>query len=333
MSVLVVIVNYRTGRLVVDCLRSLEPELRQHPATRVTVVENASGDDSAEVIRAAIEQHGWGSWVELLISPVNGGFAAGNNCAIRHAIQSGAAAPDFYWLLNPDTQVRPGALRAMRDFMGSHPRAGIAGGMLEEGDGALWPYAFRFPSLVGEIERGFRLGVVSRLLKNWAVVRRMPNQPTEVDWLPGASMMIRREVFDAVGLMDESYFLYFEETDFCLQARRAQWQCWYVPESRVMHIAGQSTGVTDKRRPPRPLPKYWFDSRRRYFVKNHGRVYAVCADVAWVLSFLTWRVRRLLQRKPDPDPPHLLADFIRNSAILNACVSSDDAGSPASSRS
>jgi hypothetical protein len=116
--------------------------------------------------------------------------------------------------------------------------------------------------------------------------------------------------------MDEQYFLYFEETDFCLHARRAGWSCWYVPASRVMHIAGQSTGVTNRDGPPRRRPQYLFDSRRRYFVKNHGLGYAALADVAWSVGLASWRLRRRLQRKPDPDPPSLLADSVRNSVFL-----------------
>src|SRR5262249_20160029 len=117
-------------------------------------------------------------------------------------------------------------------------------------------------------------------------------------------------VFDAIGLMDDAYFLYFEEVDFCLRARRAGWPCWYVPTSRVVHLVGQSSGVTDTKRPARRVPRYWVESRRRYFQKNHGRVYALFADLAWALGFSLWRLRLWVQRKPDNDPPSFLWDFI-----------------------
>jgi hypothetical protein len=83
-----------------------------------------------------------------------------------------------------------------------------------------------------------------------------------------------------------------------------------------MHIAGQSTGVTVRNQRPKRLPQYWFDSRRRYFIKNHGLVYAAVADAVWLVSFSLWRCRRAIQRKPDQDPPQLLQDFIRNSVFL-----------------
>jgi GT2 family glycosyltransferase len=204
--------------------------------------------------------------------------------------------------------------------MEQHPDVGIAGSSFEEVDGKLWPIAFRFPTVLSELDSGLRLGIVSKLLSRWAVARTMTNEQCQVDWLPGASMLIRREVFKSIGLMDEGYFLYYEETDYCLQAKRAGWSCWYVPQSRVMHIAGQSTGVTVRNALPKRLPQYWYDSRRRYFIKNHGLLYSVLADATWIVGFSLWRVRRVIQRKPDQDPPKMLEDFIRNSVFLKGGV-------------
>jgi GT2 family glycosyltransferase len=202
--------------------------------------------------------------------------------------------------------------------MEQHPQVGIAGSGIEEPDGTLWPIAFRFPSILSELDLSLRLGFVSKLLSKWVVAQHMGNTPQPIDWVPGASMMIRRHVFESIGLMDEGYFLYYEETDFCLQAKRAGWPCWYVPQSRIMHISGQSTGVTGKQDTPKRLPQYLFDSRRRYFVKNHGWFYAALADVAWLSGFILWQVRRRIQRKPDSHPPQMLTDFLRNSVLFGA---------------
>jgi GT2 family glycosyltransferase len=314
-TVLVVIVNYRTPMLTLNCLGSLVSEVQSLPLTRVAVVDNDSGDGSFEQIGSAIATSGWGDWVSLIASDHNGGYAFGNNVVIRPALES-PNPPPYFLLLNPDTIVRPGAIKALVDFMEKHPEIGIAGSSFEEADGTPWPIAFRFPNVLSELDSGLRLGVVTKILSNWVVPRTMSEQEAQVDWLPGASMLIRRQVFDSVGLMDEGYFLYYEETDFCLQARRAGWPCWYVPQSRVMHIAGQSTGVTDRKLIPKRLPQYWFDSRRRYFVKNHGWLYAAIADAVWIFGFVIWRLRRVIQRKPDTDPPKLLSDFLRNSLFL-----------------
>ncbi|MBF2026925.1 MAG: glycosyltransferase family 2 protein [Oscillatoriales cyanobacterium C42_A2020_001] len=313
---LIVTVNYRTADLVIESLRSLANEIQTTPIFKVAVVDNNSGDGSAGKIAAAIAAEGWEDWATLMPSSVNGGFSYGNNYAIRPALQS-TNPPDYFLLLNPDAQVRPGALQALIDFMDQHPKVGIAGASLEEQNGKPWPYAFRFPSIIGEFEFGFRLGIVSKLLSQWKVVKVMEQDKEQpIDWLPGACMMIRREVFESIGLMDEGYFLYYEETDFCLQAKRAGWGCWYVPQSRVMHILGQSTGVTAKNQAPKRLPQYWYDSRRRYFLKNHGWFYAAVADASWLVGYGLWRIRRVLQRKPDGDPPKMLRDSFYNSVFF-----------------
>jgi GT2 family glycosyltransferase len=128
-------------------------------------------------------------------------------------------------------------------------------------------------------------------------------------------MMVRRRVFDSIGLLDEGYFLYFEEVDFARRAAQAGWQCWVEPRSRVVHLQAAATEVDGPKSKQKRRPTYWFDSRRRYFVKHHGPGYAMAADALWATGCLTWRARCFLQRKPDPDPPNLLRDFILNSVF------------------
>jgi N-acetylglucosaminyl-diphospho-decaprenol L-rhamnosyltransferase len=318
-SVLVVIVHYRTPALTIECLRSLDAEVRSYGNASVVVIDNQSQDGSVPLIAEAIRSEGWGDWARLVEAPVNGGFAYGNNQVIAPAL-AGPNPPDYFWLLNPDTTAYPGAMAALVDFMAARPHAGLAGSAIEEQRGVIWPYAFRFPSLLSELDDGLKFGVVTKLLSRWAILRPVDGRDACVDWVPGASLMVKREVFEAIGLMDENYFLYYEETDFCLQAQRAGWQCWYVPASRVFHIAGASTGMVDRPPEPRRLPRYWFESRRRYFIKNHSRLYAIATDCVWIVSHALWRVRRVLQRKPGFEPPHLLGDFVRNSSLVTSRI-------------
>ncbi len=321
---IVVILNYRTPSLTIDCLRSLASEVRSLGGkplaasllgTRVVISDNASGDKSVELIGAAIETEGWSDWASLMPLEHNGGYAFGNNAVIRVALQS-TNPPPYFLLLNPDTIVRPGALQVLVDFMDENPEVGIAGSRLEDPDGTPQRSAFRFHTMLSELDFGLRLGVVSKLLSKWVVAPPVSEETCKTDWVAGASMIIRREVFESVGLLDEKYFMYFEEVDFCLKANKSGWPCWYVPQSRVVHLVGQSSGVTDTKRPPKRIPGYWFDSRRRYFLKNHGWLYAALADGTWVFGFVLWRWRRVIQRQPDKDPPKLLSDFLLNSVFL-----------------
>ena len=311
MKVLVSIVNYRTGALVVDCLESLAPEVEREEELEVVVIDNQSGDNSVELIEQSIEREGWGRWASVRRADRNGGFSYGNNVAIAPALASDSP-PDYVLLLNPDTRVREGAIHELVRFLESHPEVGIAGSRLEDPDGTQQHSLFRFFSLRGELEAGARLGILSRLFRAHIVAHPLSEEASAfpIDWVAGASMMIRRAVFEDIGLMDAEYFLYFEETDFCLAARRAGWSCWYVPESRVVHFVGQSTGVTSSCAATRRLPRYWFESRRRFFRKNHGLLYAILADAAAVIGCSLYQIKRSLLGRPNEDPLRFVRDLL-----------------------
>lgn len=313
-SIDVIIVNYCTGSLVVASLASLEPERRSVPGLRAIVVDNASPDGSGDLIAQAIAARGWG-WVTLLRSPRNGGFGAGNNLGIDWALGRDDPA-DLFWLLNPDTIVQPRAASVLTRFMVSHPSAGIAGSALLEADETPWPFAFRFPTILGEVERAARLGILSHLLRDRAVLRAMGAAAERVDWVSGASFVVRRELLQQGLRFDETFFLYYEETDFCLHAARGGWECWYVPDAIVLHVAGQSTGVTGRQLVLKRLPAYWFRSRQHYFLKNHGRFYGMIADVAWMAGHAIAVAKAGLRGSPRSDPPRLMADFLRHSAFV-----------------
>ena len=313
-NIRIIIVNYRTGELVVDLLRSIAPELALFQGAEAIIVDNASGDNSVEVLEQAIAENQWQSWVTFLPLPKNIGFGAGNNVGFRHLSRSGVI-PDYFLLLNPDTYLRPGAIGQLLRFAQAHPEVGIAGSRLEFPEGGVQVSAFRYPSLASEFESGIRLGLVSKLLSSWIIAPPASMEPHRTDWIAGASMLIRRQVIEQVGMFDEKFFLYFEEVDFCRRAASKNWQCWYVPQSRMVHLRGRSTGVTVTGKPGR-RPQYWFESRQYYFIKHHGRFYCLLADLAWIKGYVLWRIRVRLQHKPDLDPPFLLGDFVRNSLLL-----------------
>lgn len=327
-DVLVVVLNYRVADLAIDCVARLAPQIAGQPGCRVVVVDNDSGDGSAERIAAAIEAKDWSAWASLLRSPRNGGFAFGNNVAIRPALAARSTAPRYVLILNPDTTPRPGAVAALYDFLEAHPEVGIAGSRLEDPDGTQHHSRYRFPTLASEFDACLGFGPVSRLLSRWHIAPPLVDETHPIDWVAGASMMVRREVFEAVGLLDEGFFMYFEEVDLCRRARSAGWPCWYVTESRVAHLAAQSSGVDARDRVRPRQPDYWFESRRRFWLKNHGALYAAAVDLAAIVGVALARLRTRLGGRPDPHPDRYLADLIRHSVFLRGSSLRSAAGKP-----
>lgn len=305
-AVYVVIVNYRTGPLVVECLASLASELPALCGGRVIVVDNASGDDSVRHIDAAIATRRWSAWAEVIALPRNGGFAYGNNRAIER-VRTLDPSFDAIVFLNPDATVRPGALAALVGHLESHADAGIVGASIEDEHGVPQCTAHAFPSPLRELGAAAQLGALSMLIASRSVATPPGDAPRTCDWVSGACFVVRRQLFDAIGPLDEGYFLYFEETDFCLRAKQGGWSCWFVPGARVMHHEGASTGI---RTPGRRRPAYWYASRRRFFVKAYGIVGLMAADLLWAagrLSLVTRRALRLGGRAGQQDEPGMLA--------------------------
>ena len=305
---LTVILNYRTADMT---LRSVEAALKAMEGIEgeIIVVDNASGDGSFEKLLGQAMERGWtlNSRVRVLQSGRNGGFGAGNNFGILAGL-SDDSPPDYIYVLNSDAFPAPDAIRNLLDYLQSHPEAGFAGSYIHGPEGDPHLTTFRFPSLASEFEGAIRFGPISRALSNKRVPVEVPDRTMPVDWLAGASLMMRREVLDEIGLFDEAFFLYFEETDLCLRAQRAGFQTVFVRESDVTHIGSVSTGMKEWRR----VPGYWFDSRLYYFAKNHGAFYAALATLSHLAGGVLHRLRQYLQGRPAADPPHFLHTLLRH---------------------
>ncbi|GJM19121.1 MAG: glycosyl transferase [Phycisphaeraceae bacterium] len=310
-NVAVIIVNYRTAGLVVDCLASIAEHAVGTPP-RTFVVENGSPDGSRATLALAIDVNGWSPWVTLVPADRNGGFAYGNNVGIRAAL-SADPGTRYLHLLNPDTIVRAGSIDELARFLDANPSVGLAGSRLEDPDTTPQRSAFRFPTVAGELDAAVRLGPVSRALSPWAIAPPVRHEPHRADWVAGASLMLRREVLEHVGLLDDGYFMYYEEVEFCRRAARAGWPCWYVPASRVVHLIGKASGVVQGQ--PTRRPGYWFDSRRRYFITQHGRARAALADAAWVVGTPVHRLWSLARSRPNADPPRFVRDLVARGAL------------------
>jgi N-acetylglucosaminyl-diphospho-decaprenol L-rhamnosyltransferase len=260
----VVVVSYNTRDLLRKCLYALARSM--DVALDVIVVDNASPDGSADMVRAKFPS------VRLLAQDVNLGFAAASNVALRELdfgdVPAGTlTTPEFALLLNPDTEVRPDAIFTLLGFVRAHPRAGLVGAQLIYPDGRFQHSAFRFPGLA---QTGIDFFPLHHRLLNSRLNGRYPRQttPFEIDHPLGACMLVRRETMQQVGLLDEGYYMYVEEIDWCRRIRRAGWQIWCEPRAIIVHHEGQST-----RQFRQAMFVALWRSRLRYFRKYHSPLY------------------------------------------------------------
>lgn len=323
----IVTVNYRTPDHVCRLIQSLLQQRCAH-SWRMSVVDNCSGDGSVARIEKFLADQRIDS-VRVIASPRNAGYAAGNNLALN-PILAGEVPADYIWLLNPDTEVGPGAVDALVDFLASG-RADIVGSRLEDRDGTPQVAAFRFPNAWGELSGGARLGALDRLLADRLVPLPLRDEPFACDWLAGASVMMTRQALRTLGPMDEVYFLYYEEVDYFVQAQRRGLRTWHVPASRIFHEVGASTGISNLRKAAPRRPAYWFESRRRFFLKNFGKLQALACDLLFVAGYSTWLARKTLTRAPevDKEPPRFLRDFLRHSCLFQGFGLTHEMAGPA----
>jgi N-acetylglucosaminyl-diphospho-decaprenol L-rhamnosyltransferase len=305
MEVATIIVNYRTAAATVEAVTAAFGEIEGLADSVIVVVDNDSGDGSLAELQATFAADRWCGRVEVVGSEHNGGFGAGVNFGIRHVLAR-QGQPRFFLVLNPDSKIAPGALGKLLAFMATHPDAGLLGTVVNNAAGNQLR-GFRFPSVLSELETRAGVGLLSRLLDRHKAVQDDIDS-SEVDWVSGVSMLFRSEVFAAAGLFDERFFLYFEEIDLAFRIREAGWKIYFVADAVVEHIGGLSTGVGDQ---TRRMPRYWFDSRRRYLLKHHSRLYAAGCDAAWLCGHAISKAKTNLLRRGSGSPPKLGRDFLR----------------------
>jgi GT2 family glycosyltransferase len=277
MYLAIVIINYRTPNLVIDALKSLEEqiEIDRH---QVMLVDNCSGDNSVPILEQAIADNHWGSWVTLIPSPVNGGFSAGNNVGIK------AITADNYLLLNSDTIVRPGAIASLEKALESNPEAGLISPRLEWPDETPQISCFRYHSWMSELISTAATGPITKLFGVYDVPIPVSDTPFEPEWTSFACVLIRRKVIEQIGLMDEGYFMYFDDVDYCRQARDAGWKVLHWPEARVVHLRGGSGSVKSDMAARKRPRAYLYASRSRYFAKFYGIIGLWIANLFWLIG-------------------------------------------------
>lgn len=286
----VVVVNYCTPALVIDCLETLLPQVRELGA-RVALVDNASRDDSVSRLKKWIRDKGADKSVKLIESPDNGGFAAGNNIGIQNC------EAKFYLLLNSDTLVREGALARLMEAMSSDAGIGLVSPRLEWPDGEPQESCFRYHRPISELIGSAGTGFVTRLLTRYEVPVRVSDERSFPEWTSFACVMIRREVLDRVGLLDAGFFMYFEDVEFCFRARKDGWRILNEPAAHVVHLRGGSSPVKSRARLRKQLPRYFYESRTRYFYEVYNQAGLVAANLCWTLGWMISSLRSLLQKE------------------------------------
>jgi GT2 family glycosyltransferase len=230
MLISVITVSWNTRDLLRECLRSLVSELDGLDA-EVFLIDNASHDGSAEMVRCQFPE------IKLVANASNRGFAAANNQALK------TASGEFVLLLNPDTVVHKGAIRTLLQFMQAHPKAGIVAPQLLNTDGTVQRSCRQFPTF---LNMSYELLGLSRIFANQPIFRQYKmldwnhDDERQVDQPEGACLLLRKKVIDDVGLLDEGFFMLFEEVDWCYRIKEAGWEIWFTPKAKITHHYGQS---------------------------------------------------------------------------------------------
>lgn len=267
-----IIVNWNTKNLLLDCIASIQ-ETVQGFAYEIIVVDNGSTDGSPEAVRRR-----FGQQVTLIENPENRGFARANNQALQRVRST------YVVLLNSDTILLDGAISELVQFLEKHPEAALAGPAMVDAQGTEQNSFDNFPSLATELLNKSLLRLV--FPEKYAGKAPGYEEPFEVDSLIGACMVVRSTALQQVGLLDEGYFFFLEETDWCLRMRRAGWTIYHVPRSRIIHLQGQSK----KMRPARAWVEY-YRSLYRFFKKNRS---PLSYGILRVFRFLKLLVNLLL---------------------------------------
>lgn len=300
MNVAVIVINFRTPDYTIACLASLEPERARVPGLRVTLVENASGDDSLERINAAIAERGWSSWVEVLPQSRNLGFAGGNNAGLRHVLAA-SPAPDYLLLLNSDTLVHPGCLAACLERMRNMPDIGILSAMLRSRDGSVQNVCRRFPTPWRETVRAIGLPYVFRGAFEWAELEDAgwdrETTARDVEWVGGAFMLLHADTVRRLGGMDESFFFYGEDIEYCHRMHRNGLRVFFDPAGAITHFGGGSSDATrlHNRRKEVLIWKARFHVQRVCYGPLAALwlrllyIFVFTAKVAWYAVTLRWK--------------------------------------------
>lgn len=285
----VVIVNYKTPALTARCIDSLAPMLPSAGGVAV-VVDNDSQDGSFEQLRDFCAARPESDRLTVVQAGRNGGFAAGNNVGVERL------KAEYVLLLNSDAIVHDGALQAMLSAADAAPNAGLTTPAIVTSSGVEEVSRFRNHSPLSEFIDGAQTGPLTKLFPH-AEAPIYPNDwDAPPDWVSFAAVLIRREAIEKVGPMDDGFFLYYEDCDYCRRIKTAGYTIAKAPDAVFTHDAGGTTKLREQELAQTRLPAYYYASRARYFQKYYGPLGPVFANVAWMTGRLIAKLRGLFGR-------------------------------------
>lgn len=292
------IINYRTPDMTWACVQSCLDDLHGRTDVLTVVIDNASPDGSGPQLAGRFAALPPGTPAAFMQSATNSGFAGGHNQVMR------AHEADWYLLLNSDALLRPGCIAALLSAaQAAGPHEGLLSPTITDEEGRPSTSLFRFATPFSEFIRGANSGPITKALRRWDVPLYGTPDPAQIGWASFAAIALRDEMVRQIGLMDEGYFMYFEDVDYCLRARRAGWRIRVVPEAVVMHDEGGSGDLVEAQRAIRKLPDYYYASRTRFLTQAHGWLGYVAANAAYVVGRGLNRVRPLLGQERRPARP------------------------------
>lgn len=273
MNVSVVLLNYGTPELAIRAAESVLPELASVDGALV-IVDNASKDDSAARLAAWRAELPENAPLSIVLSDRNTGYAGGMNIGIR------ANDAAFVVLLNSDTIMHAGALQSMRAAFQADDVGLVAPAIYGE-DGKRLINRLRHHTPVSEFVYATGADVFFKLFRRHVVAVEHDEPDTEVDWYAFPCVMARRVMLEELGLLDERYFMYFEDSAFCRKASRAGWRFAYATSAAVTHLEARSSKLSENMAAFRRLPRYYYDSRARYFIDHYGVAGFIAANCLW----------------------------------------------------
>jgi GT2 family glycosyltransferase len=286
-NVAVIIVNYRTAEMLIDCVSKMLATI-DFNSVSIFIIDNHSNDCSVTKLKGWLQNCGLTSRITLISSPENGGFSAGNNIGIS------AISADYYLLLNSDAYIEQSSIELLLKAFGRDPQIGLVSPRLQWEDGKPQESTFNFFHPITEFVQQSKTGIFSSLFKKFVVAEPVCDDARYVHWASFACIMISAECLEEVGLLDEGYFMYFEDVEYCYRAQKHNYKVFHEPSACAVHLRGGSSSVKANIAKRKRLPKYFYQSRTRFYYQKYGLIGLFSANVCWYLGRGVSLMRQLL---------------------------------------